>query len=152
MHRAEVAVGLEEGLRHALHQRCRRIVGHEAHGQLPRNEVRGGRMMRQDVQHLLAVLDAAAGRNRHAQHHLFAVVVQPRVEGELAAALRLVDGPAGEAARHFGDVLLRIAAVHAEGVQFQQLAAVVFVQAAALPFGGVAAGWWRGPTDCQLSR
>ena len=35
-------------------------------------------MMRHNVQHLLAVLDAAARRNRHAQHHLFAVIVHAR--------------------------------------------------------------------------
>ena len=34
MHRAQVAVGLQERLRHAIHQRRRRIVGHEALRQL----------------------------------------------------------------------------------------------------------------------
>ena len=41
-----------------------------------------------------------------------------------------VDGPSGKDFGDFGDVALRVAAVDAEGVQFQQLAAVVFVQAA----------------------
>ena len=83
-----------------------------------------------DIEHLLAVADAAAGRNPDAEHGLLAVVVHAPVEDELAAALRLEDGPAGEAARGLGDVRLGVAAVHAEGVQFQEFAAVVFVEAA----------------------
>ena len=75
-------------------------------------------------------LDAAAGGDLDAEHGLLAVVVHALVEDEGAAALRLEDGPAGEAARRFGDVLLGVAAVHAERVQFQQFAAVVFVEAA----------------------
>ena len=46
-------------------------------------------MMRQDVEHLEAVVHAAAGRNRHAQHMLLAFVVHLVVEFEIAAALRL---------------------------------------------------------------
>ena len=41
---------------------------------------------------------------------------------------RVVNRPARERARHFGDVLLRVAAVDAERVQLHQLAAVVLVQ------------------------
>ncbi len=81
----------------------------------------------QNIEHLLAVLHAPAGRNHMAQHHLLAFVVQLVVVEESAAAPRLQDGPAGEAARHFGDVLLRVAAVHAERVQLHQLAAIVFI-------------------------
>ena len=77
-HRAQIAIGLQKRLRHAVHQRCRRIVGHEALRQLPRNEVRRGGMARQDVEHLLAVFLAAARRNLHAQDDLFAVIVQAR--------------------------------------------------------------------------
>ena len=42
----------------------------------------------------------------------------------------LLDRPAGERARHLGDVLLRVAAVDAERVQLHQLARVVLVQPA----------------------
>ena len=66
-----------------------------------------------------------------------------------ASALRLADGPAGEAAGHFGDIFLGVAAVHAERVQFHQLAPVVLIQAApAAPAGSRL----RRPTDSQLSR
>ena len=47
-------------------------------------------------------------------------------------ALRLPDRPAGEGARDFDHVLLRVSAIHAERVQLHQLAAVIFVQAALL--------------------
>ena len=104
-----------------------------------------------EIEHLFAVADAAAGRNPDAEHGLFAVIVDAAVEDELAAALRLQNGPAGEAARGFGNVLLRVAAIHAEGVQFQQFAAVVFVQAARALLCRARCGA-SGPTDCQLSR
>ena len=42
----------------------------------------------------------------------------------------LFDRPTGEAARHLGDIFLRVAAVDAERVQLHQFAAVVFVEAA----------------------
>ena len=75
-------------------------------------------MMRQDVDDHLAVFDAAAGGNFMAEHHLFAVVMHKRAEDEVAAAARLHDRPAGEAARHFLNVLLRVTAFDAERVQF----------------------------------
>ena len=53
------------------------------------------------------------------------------IEFESAAALGAVDGPAGEDARHLGDVGLGVAAVDAEGVQFHQFAGVVFVESLA---------------------
>jgi hypothetical protein len=84
-------------------------------------------MCRSFAAFLLAVL-----LDLFAEDFLGSRLVAILVEFEAAAALRLVDGPAGEHARHLRDVGLRIAAVHAEGVQFHQLAGVVFVQA----FGG----------------
>ena len=47
---------------------------------------------------------------------------------ELAVALRIEDRPAGERPRDVDHVGLRVTAVHAEGVQLQQLAAVVLVE------------------------
>ena len=67
------------------------------------------------------------------------------VEFEIAAAPRIANGPAGEAAGHFGYVLLGVSAIDAEGVQFHQLAAVVFIQALAI-LASVRS------VDCQLSR
>ena len=64
-----------------------------------------------------------------AEDFLGAGLVAALVELEAAAALRAVDGPAGEDARHLGDVRLGVAAVDAEGVQLHQFASVVFVEA-----------------------
>ena len=55
--------------------------------------------------------------------------------------LWLLQRPSGEDAGNLGDIFLRVAAIHAERVQLHQLAAVVFVQAAALAFGLLR---WRG--------
>ena len=71
----------------------------------------------------------------HAQHGLLAFIVHAVVVKEIAALARLANGPAREAARHFRDVLLRVAAVDAERVQLHQLARVVFVQPAHRTFG-----------------
>jgi len=51
-------------------------------------------------------------------------------EHEVTDPLRILDGPTGEGARHLDHVLLRVAAIHAHGVQLEQLAAEVFVDAA----------------------
>ena len=48
--RADVAVRPAEGVGRAVHERRRRLVGHEAPRQLVRDEARGGRVRRQHVQ------------------------------------------------------------------------------------------------------
>src|SRR5688500_18129702 len=82
------------------------------------------------VEHALAVLDAAAGLQRLAQYRLGAAIVQRRREAERAVD-RIGDRPSGEGAGNFDDVLLGVAAVNAKRVELQQLARVVLVQAAA---------------------
>jgi hypothetical protein len=62
--------------------------------------------------------------------------VHPGIELEFGHALRLAYGPPGKAARCFGDVLLGIAAVHAQRMQFQQFASIVLIQPALAPFAG----------------
>ena len=47
--------------------------------------VRGRRVLRQDVEHLFAVPLAAAGLDLVAEHDLLAVVVHARLEAERAA-------------------------------------------------------------------
>ena len=51
------------------------------------------------------------------------------------AAARREDGPTRKTARHLLHVLLRVAAVYAQSVQFHQFARVVFIDAASLPPG-----------------
>ena len=49
---------------------------------------------------------------------LFAVIVHAGVEEETASLIRLPDGPASETPCDFRDILLGVAAVDAEGVEF----------------------------------
>src|SRR6266404_8811017 len=50
------------------------------------------------------------------------------VKFELRIFARFFDGPSGEAAGHFGYVLLGVAAVNAEGVKLHQFAPIILVQ------------------------
>ena len=85
-------------------------------------------MVDEQAQHALAVVLAAARGQPRAEHGLVAAVVHARPEDETGVVARTLDRPAGERARHLGDVRLRVAAVHAERVQLHQLARVVLVQ------------------------
>jgi len=71
---------------------------------------------------------AVARRDHLAQDALGPAIVGRRAEDEAAALLGPVDRPAGEAARDLDHVLLRVAAVHSEGVQLHELAGVVLVE------------------------
>src|SRR6266567_9185175 len=55
-------------------------------------------------------------------------IVDAFVKFELRIFARLLNGPASETTSDFGDVLLRVATVNAEGVKLHQLATVIFVQ------------------------
>ena len=86
-------------------------------------------MARHDVEHFLTVLDAAAGLEHVAEQQFLAGVMHRRRKIETApATLRRHDRPAGERAGGIDHVLLRVPAVHAERMQFEQLAAVVLVE------------------------
>ena len=110
----------------------RRIIGDEVARDFERKMMRRVGIARQHLEHFFAVLHPA-GINLVAQHHLRLSDRASRSSNQNSRiAPRLCDGPAGEAARHFDHVLLRVAAVDAERVQLHQLAAVIFVQAALL--------------------
>ncbi len=55
----------------------------------------------QDVEHLFAVLDAAARAHGVSQDVLFAAIVHRRLEHESHPVVRVRHGPAGEAAGEF---------------------------------------------------
>src|SRR5262249_30863676 len=131
-HFADVAVRFGEPLGRAIDERGRRRVGHKPAHELRRDECRGGGRSGEEVEHLLAVILAAAGPDVVPEDDLLSFVVEPRLEPERAAVAWLIDRPAGERARDIDDVGLRVAAVHAERVQLHQLAAVVLVEAALL--------------------
>ncbi len=84
-----------------------------------------------DVEHALAIVHAAAGFDRVAEHDLFAAVVARRREHEPRSLARL-HRPTGERASDVDDVLLCVAAVDAEGMQLHQLAGVILVDPAAI--------------------
>ncbi len=91
-------------------------------------------MVHKQVNHLLAILHSARV-NFLAEHEFGIGIVQPVVKFEFRVLPRLLDRPASEAARHFRDVFLRVTAIHAEGVQFHQLAPVILIQPAFIFFG-----------------
>src|SRR5260370_9039709 len=73
-----------------------------------------------------------------------------RIVAKTSALEGSIDGPASEHLGDFRDVALRVAAVHAERVQFQQLASVILVQTAVLFALRV---WvWSGETTRQAPR
>src|SRR4029077_7633556 len=57
-------------------------------------------------------------------------IMQSLVKFKLRTLPRLLDGPACEAPRDFGHILLCVAAIDANRVEFHELAAVVFIQSA----------------------
>ena len=63
------------------------------------------------------------------QDKFFALVMHLVVVEEATALAGFVDGPAGEAARDLDDILLRVAAVDAQRMEFHQFTRVIFVQA-----------------------
>ena len=127
----DVAVGLREHRRAPVDERLRRLVADEMPRELGRDERRRRRRVRDDVEHVLAVFLSAAGREAVSKHRLFARVVRFGPENE-SAALADGDAPTGQRSRHLDDVMLRVAAVHAQRVQLHQLAGVVLVETAPL--------------------
>ena len=83
----------------------------------------------QQIEHALAILDPAAGRDAVAEDGLRAAVVHHRREAE-AGFGGAADRPPGERSRHLDDVLLCVAAIDAQRVQLEQLARVVLVEPA----------------------
>src|SRR5579884_3666142 len=89
-------------------------------------------MMREHVEDFHALL-LAVFLDLFSDHRFFARLVHTRLVFEITTPARLLDGPPGENARYLSHVLLRVAAVDTERVQFHQLAAVIFVQTTARP-------------------
>src|SRR5580765_6090229 len=73
------------------------------------------------------------------EHQLFPSVMCPVVEFEVSTLLGALDAPAGENARDVDHVLLRVAAVDAQGMQLQELPGVVLIDPFGHPFESAAA-------------
>ena len=112
----------------------------------------GGRAAREDVQNFDSVFHAVPAFDLVPEHDLLAEIVHGRLEDEPAALLRPVNRPAGQTARHFDDVLLRVAAVHAQGVQLHQFPGVILVQAAPVDFLRLARALGHGPPRTSNSK
>ncbi len=70
---------------------------------------------RQQVQNFQPFL-LAVGLDAMSEDHLVAGFVHARLEAEIAAFFGLLQGPSGEYLGNFGDILLGVAAVDAQGV------------------------------------
>src|SRR5262245_5378358 len=102
--------------------------------------------MGQDVEHHQAIFHPAPRRNLLPQNSLLAFVVRAGIEGKRSGSLacritrqsvrcggptsRLNDGPTGEAAGYFLNILLGVATIDSQRVQLHQLARVVLVDTA----------------------
>src|SRR5580700_10718085 len=93
--------------------------------------MRSLRVGRQQVQHFPALVFALE-LDAMSEHKFRAGLVGAGLELELAAFIRFVDRPSGENLRDFGDVALRIAAIHTERVELEEFASVIFIQSAVL--------------------
>ena len=133
MDRRQVAVAVAERLGDALDRVRRRLVGNEMPRKFGRDVPRGRGMLGKVGQHCARLRNARLTVAR-AHDRLGAWLVRGVVErelAELAAAGKPVgaDRPARECTRESGDVLLRVAAVHAERVQLENFARQVLVDA-----------------------
>ena len=146
-HRAQdardIAIRMEERLRHSVDHRLRRTVRHEVDGDLAGDMARGCRLRCENVERLLNLGIAAPG-DVMAEEDLVAVVVAGGIEleqalpDELASKLglqawvlrRRIDADAGQDAGQFLHVFLGVAGANAHGVEFHDLARIVLVDVA----------------------
>ena len=126
-----------------MHRAGGRFVGDEASAKFGAEMSRHGRMTRDDLQDAIqfflakpfTLFFAEVERNRRnflPENFLVSAIVTLELEFDLADfEIRLLilgtNRPTREAARHFHDILLRVAAMDAEGVEFQQFACVILV-------------------------
>src|SRR5260370_10864306 len=124
---SDVALRFLKCLCHTLDQHGWWIIRDKTIGVFKRNEMRSLWTGGKNVQYLFAFISAFR-LNVMSKHKLGTGLVHARLVAEPQTFERFFDGPTGEHLGNLGDVALRVAAVHTEGVQFQQLATVVFVQ------------------------
>ena len=108
------------------------LVRHESRAQLGAHVVHRGVLHRQILQQPNPFVLAFVWE-RHAEDVLGPAVMRPVAKDESRALLRPLDAPAREDSRDLDDVLLRVTAIDAEGVQLEQLARVILVDSRRLP-------------------
>ncbi len=99
--------------------------------------MRRDRAIRKQMQNLHAFRLAVEGELMP-QGDFLSGLVTARVKGVISALVGPLNVPAGKDLRHLGDVALRVSAVDAEGVEFHQLARVVFIESHRTRFSGLA--------------
>src|ERR1700733_10284918 len=93
--------------------------------------MRSLRARRQQVQNFLAFV-LAFGLDAMSENELRTGLVHAWLIAESEAFERLLDRPSGKYFGDLGDIALRVSAIHADCMQFQQLAAVIFIEAGVL--------------------
>ena len=122
------------------------------HGEFPADMLGCLGMPGQEVEDPVSFLGAAHGRDRSSQYRLLTPVVHPAVEDGSRVSPRFRDRPAGEGETGLADVLLSVSSVHAERVEFEELAGVVLVDPAALRRTGLLARRGEFPEPTGMSR
>src|SRR6266481_2771498 len=87
-----------------------------------------GVLVREELQQLDAFV-LAVSVERESEDVLRPIVVGPVAEDETGSTVRGLDAPPGEDARDFDDVLLSVPAVDAKGVELEELARIILVDA-----------------------
>src|ERR1051326_5560184 len=127
---ANVAVRLHECRSNAFDECGRRIIRYEVTDQFRGDELRGRRMMREDVEHHQSVFYAPTCRNLVTENHLLAVVMCAGVEEERtgSATHRIADARAEDSrttATGIGTHALKVVEIkkhrRALGGRFEQL-------------------------------
>jgi hypothetical protein len=142
------AVGAAKTLGHGIHHRLRRIVAEKAVREFDGDMCGGSRVHGHEVQGAVDLFDALPCGESGAEKSLFAVVVPARIEQEepgagcasarkgLLAHAGRINARAGDDARQFLHVSLRVAGIDAQRMELQQFPREVFIDTqrfAALP-------------------
>src|SRR5579859_2594154 len=138
----DVAVGSHEGLRQALYQDGRRVVGHEVDRQLTGYEPSAGGLRDDDPHRILHFTESGAS-HRLTEESLGAEVMAGRVELKCPApqvqALPLrpqvrripgIDAHAREHPCQFLNIMLRVTPADSQGMKFQEFPGIVLIDVA----------------------
>src|SRR6185503_10232805 len=112
-----------------------RLIGDEAGAELLCHVSRRFRVLGKELEQTDPFLFVLTGGERPVEHAFFAAIVSALLEPILELPASNLEAPTGQDACDTDDVVLRVAAVDAERVELEQLARVVFVEAAACALG-----------------
>src|SRR3989440_5219286 len=129
--RADIATRFLPGRYRGIDAAIGWLVRDEASTQLRADVVHRSALIREEFEQADAFILPVIVEGE-AKDTLRSVIVRPLSEHESRTAFRALNAPAGEDARDCDDILLGVAAVDAEGVQLEELARVVLVDACRL--------------------